>query len=175
MDFFVTFNLKIMNSKVPRIVGLLLLVPVWYSAFNPIFPDGQLVENVLLHIFLIVLILGLSYSILHRQDYPVQAIVTILIAEFIVYKLKTENFYRADMWLGVFDLYLGTILVLAGENGAKFFCFILSPIQNFLRNIGINVSIPIIAGVLVIPIGLIGLEFAEWWEEYRRLQRIRNR
>ena len=100
MDFFVTFKSKIMNSKVPRIVGLLLLVPVWYSAYNPIFPDGLIVDNVLFHIFLIVLILGLSYSILHRQDYPVQAIVTILISEFIVYSLKAEDYSRTEIWIG---------------------------------------------------------------------------
>lgn len=175
MDFFVTFNLKIMNSKVPRILGLLLLLPIWYYASHPILPDKWIIESIPIRVLLIVLALGLSYSILHKQDYPVQAISSLLIAEYILYQLKAEDYYRTEIWIGFLTLRIGTLLVLAGENGAKFFCFILSPIQNFLRNIGINVTIPVIAGILVIPIGLVGLEFIEWWQEYRRLQRIRNR
>lgn len=174
MDFFVTFNLKIMNSKVPRIVGLLLLLPIWYYANHPILPDKWIIESIPIRVLLIVLALGLSYSILHRQDYPVQAISSLLIAEYILHRLK-EDYDKTDPWIGFLTLYLGILLVLAGEHGARFFCFILSPIQNFLRNIGINVTIPVIAGILVIPIGLVGLEFVEWWQEYRRLQRIRNR
>ena len=163
-----------MNSKVPRFVGLLLLVLIWYSAFNPLLPES-IVENPPVHVLLVVLALGLSYSILHKKDYPVQAILTLLIAEYIVYRIKAEDYYKTDSWIGFSTLRIGTLLVLAGERGANFFCFVLSPIQNFLRSIGIKVTIPVIAGILVIPIGLVGLEFVEWWEEYRRLQRIRNR
>ena len=72
-------------------------------------------------------------------------------------------------------LCIGTFLVIIGKNGAKFFSFILSPIKNFLRSIGVKATIPIIAGILVIPIGLAAIEYLEQYAEKRRLERHRER
>ena len=164
-----------MNSRVPRIIGLFILIPIWYYAFNPIVPEQVIFDNIYIRGTLTISAFGFSYSILHRKDYPVQAILTLLVAEFIVHRLKVEDYHGTGMWIYSLNLRVGTLLVLAGEYGSKFFCFVLSPIQNFLRSIGIKATIPVIAGILIIPIGLAGIEFTQWLEEYRRIQRIRNR
>ena len=116
--------------------------------------------------------MGLSYYLLHKKYYPVQFVVTVIIVDYIAYKLNIKNYFRAGEVIYTINLYVGILLVVTATYTVKLFTFILTPIQNLLSNLRINISIPILAAILfVFPIVLVAPETIKWWEDYQLYQR----
>jgi hypothetical protein len=110
--------------------------------------------------------LGVSYSLVQQKDFPVRLIVTSLIAEYIIFKFRNP-FFLYDL-IELFNLTIGTFLIITGKYGVEAFSFVLSPIKKFFKSIGLNIPLPVIAGISLIPIFIIGFECFDWLREYYR-------
>lgn len=163
-----------MNKKA-KLFGLFLLLPIWFYAMNPVVLGIVFLDSKLIRGILIILGLGLSYSLFHEKPFPAYFILTLLCSEFIAYEMESVDYYRFHQVLYLTNLYSGTILVISGQYATNFFTFILSPIHNFLKTIKINIPIAVIAGILILPFLLLSSNFWEWWENYRLYQRNINR
>ena len=141
-----------------RIIGFFLLLPIWYYVVQHNSIDGSLDTYFYIREVLIILALGLSYSLAQKKNYPVQLVITAIVSAIIVYHVKDGYYLNTISLIFLFTLLSGTFFVLAGDYGVRAFTFILFPFQKFLRSIGIRVSISIIAGVLLIPIGIGGIK-----------------
>ena len=157
-----------------KLIGFCILIASWYFSINQIFPNFHDVEYMtvgplsigIVAILFISTALGLSYSLVQHKDFPVRLIVTALIAEYIIFKFGNPFFLYAIIEL--FNLTIGTFLIITGKYGVEAFSFILSPVKKFLKSIGLNIPLPIIAGISLIPIFIIGFECYDLLREYYR-------
>lgn len=158
-----------------KLIGFFILIASCYFSLNQVFPNFHDVEYNMtvgpLSIGIVAFIsiptaLGLSYSLVQQKDFPVRLIVTALIAEYIIlYFINSSLVYDA---IEIFSLTIGTFLIITGKYGVEAFSFILSPVKKFLKSIGLNIPLPIIAGISLIPIFLIGFECFDLLREYYR-------
>lgn len=150
-----------MNNIKSKIIGIIVLVFAYvfiflsaysnleiFNSVNPNFLDPRTI--------IFILLLGVSYSLLHQKNYPTQAVLSVLIVEMLVYLMKHS--YSVEIEIITLNFLVAPFLVIGGNYTEKFFRFILSPIQNFLASIGLNFTIPVIAGILFFPICLIYVE-----------------
>lgn len=160
-----------------KIIGILILIPIWFYAANPIIPGGFVSaspEDYTVKGTVTLLVLGLSYCLFNNKDYPVKFILTAIISNLIAYKLKINDDSQAGEVIYTMNLYIGVILVLTGNYGINFFIAILTPIQLFLESVKINLPMSIIAGILIFPIAYIAPEIHGWWHNYQLEQKIRD-
>ena len=157
-----------------KLIGFCILIASWYFSINQIFPNfhdveymtvGYLKIGILAFLF-IPTALGLSYSLVQQKDFPVRLIVTALIAEYIIFKFRGTNAFLLYDITELFNLTIGTFLIITGKYGIEAFTFVLSPIKKFLKSIGLNIPLPIIAGISLIPIFIIGFECFDLLRKY---------
>lgn len=146
-----------MNKITWKLLGILVLVIIWKF---PLKPEYLGVNTILFSIFYIILLLGISYSIYNKEGYPIKAVVSSLIAFFIIHQTKSRAHAFAPQVMYLFNLYVGTVLVLGGQFTVKTFRFILSPVKNYINNLGLTIPIPIIANILLIPFEMIFVELS---------------
>lgn len=95
---------------------------------------------------------------MQKQNYPVQLVISVIISASVIYSLRSDYYYYSLSYISYPELRIGTFLILTGRYGAEAFTFILSPIQRFLKSIEIKLPLPIMTALLLIPIGVFGLE-----------------
>lgn len=146
-----------MNKIVSRIVGLLILIGVWVLFLTPRADTSNDQTDSYIFTYGIVLLWGLVYSLFYQKNYPVQVVLVVFAVELILVRLEGQGVER--ILFGVFilqiNLFLGQIIAICGPLVDKGFTFALSPLQEFLNSIGLRMSIPVIAGIVILIVSYI--------------------
>lgn len=104
-----------------------------------------------------IMAMGLAYTIIHREKYPLKVVLVVLVVEFILLKIFEDD---ARLWevrveLIRYSTIAAMVFTLIGPTIGKAFTFILSPLQRYLQSIGLKFDIPVIAGIIGFIIGFI--------------------
>ena len=138
-----------MNKIVSIVLGLSILVgsgALFLSAGKDIGASDP--KGILLCLGLVTG-MGLAYTVMHQEKYPVKVVSIVFISQLIISRM-----FGGDSWVGVLAdsvgllIIPGVIFTLLGPRLGRAITFVLSPIQKYLRSIGVKVSIHIIAGVI---------------------------
>ena len=99
--------------------------------------------------FSLIAVMGWSYSVMYQQKYPIEAVSTVYIVEtflLIIFKDDLgEGFLIESMTLFIV---LGVIFIVLGPKLAKAITISVAPLQKYFQDIGLNLSVPVIVGII---------------------------
>lgn len=146
-----------MSKIVSIILGILILSGSWI-VFR-IYGDKvyyNSTELLLLYAGFIFSV-GIAYTVIHQEKYPLSTVLTLLIVQFALLKLFEDSAPSGNI-RG--QLIMNTIIpammfALIGPKLGKAFAFILSPVQKYFSKIGLRFNIPIVTGIIGFVVGCI--------------------
>lgn len=138
-----------MNKTVSRKLGVILLFSI-YAVLLYLLSTSVIAVNVFVFYSILITSLGLTYSLIHLEKYPVQPVLVVLTVQFILYLIykETTNIGNINELMLSIDMIFGGIFVIVGSKIGKAFTSILLPVQKYFHSIGLKFSIPVIAGII---------------------------
>ena len=138
-----------MNKLVSSILGWLILVGsgVLFVIIAKELKLGDAMELPLY--FSLIAAMGGAYAVMHQQNYPIKVVSIVYIAEILLLII-----FRGDLGGLVLTesmsvlIILGVVFVLSGPRLGQAIALSLSPIQKYLQDIGLKLSIHTIVGVI---------------------------
>lgn len=146
-----------MDEVSSKILGFFSLIAAWIFPFVIASLPSEISHIYFIYPASVVILLVLSYCLFCNIHYPFIFVTGLLINNYLVNSMF-HTYFNVYYDLYLIQLVLGTILVLGGNYTRKFFTAMLSPLQEFLKIIGLRVNISPIAAVLSFPLLVISFK-----------------
>ena len=99
--------------------------------------------------FSLIAAMGLAYTVMHQQKYPIKVISIVYISEILLLIMFRDDLGGLVLTESMSALIiLGVIFVLSGPRFGQAIAISLSPLQKYLQSIGLRLSIHVIVGIL---------------------------
>ena len=138
-----------MNKLASLILGWLILIVsgVVFATIGKNITVGD--SSVLPFYFGLIATLGWSYSVMHQQKYPLEVVSIVYIIEtfiLIIFKDDLGSQFIVESMTPL--IILGVIFIVSGPKLAKGITISVAPLQKYFQDIGLNLSVPVIVGII---------------------------